>query len=133
MVEAVYPEFYKLGINSDKPGDVLESEFLKEDWMTVELVEELSNFVRTLFNANQSKENIELVLDIASQKYYLHFFPLRREFTNYRQLEQYVYLFLKSWKVRKNRHGFSFKYVYAQPNRNYIVKNEYLRHKDRPI
>ena len=31
IVEAVYPKFYKVGINSDKPGDVLESEFLKED------------------------------------------------------------------------------------------------------
>ena len=76
MVEAVYPEFYKLGINSDKPGDVLESEFLKEDWMTVELVEELYHFVPPLFNDNDSKENIERVLGITFQKYYRHLFSL---------------------------------------------------------
>ena len=30
VVEAVHPEFYKLGVNSDKSGDVLEAEFLKK-------------------------------------------------------------------------------------------------------
>ena len=76
IIEAVYPQFYKLGINSDKLGDVLESEFLKEDWTTVELVEVLYHFVPPLFNENESKGNIERVLDITFQKYYRHLFSL---------------------------------------------------------
>ena len=44
VVKAVYPEFYELGINSDKPGDIIESEFLKEDLMSFELIEELCHF-----------------------------------------------------------------------------------------
>ena len=89
MVEAVYPEFYKLGINSDKSGDVLESEFLKEECIILEFVEELYHFVPPLFNGNDSKENIERVLDNNFQKYCRHLFPLRRDFANYRQ-EQYL-------------------------------------------
>mgnify|MGYP001344428373 CR=1 FL=1 len=43
--EVSYPDFYHRGINSDRDGNILESEFLNEDWMTNELVEELFYFV----------------------------------------------------------------------------------------
>mgnify|MGYP001326897952 CR=1 FL=1 len=37
-----YPDFYHRGINSDKDGNILESKFLNEDWMTNELVDKNS-------------------------------------------------------------------------------------------
>ena len=63
-------------------------------------------------------------------KYCNHIFPLKREFANYRQLEQYLNLLLKELEIRKNREGFSFKYFYANSNRNYALKDSYGIHKE---
>ena len=61
-------------------------------------------------------------LNLIFQKYCLHLFPAQREFANYRQLDQYVDLFLKSWKICKNRDGNSFRCFYAKTNRIYQYK-----------
>ena len=124
-LEASIPDFYLPGINTDKPGEVLEQEFLKEDWMTVHLVDELIHFVPPAVDKTKSQEYNDKFLNDTFMKFCTHLFPLRRQFTNYRQLEQYLNLFLKSWKIRKNREGYSFKCFYAKSNRNYLAKERF--------
>ena len=133
LFDCVYPDFYENTINSDKSGEIIEAEFLKAEWMTNELVEELFHFVPPSPQDGQSQESIDHTLKVTFEKYCAHIFPLKREFANYRQLEQYLNLFLKSWKIRKNRDGYSFKCFYAMPNQNYAIKNEYLPQKQRSI
>ena len=122
-MEALYPDFYKESLRSDKSGDILEMEFLKEDWMTIELVEELYSFVPPSAETQTTETDIDSKLQSLFQQYCSHLFPVHREFANYRQLDQYVDLFLKSWKIRKNRDGNSFKCFYAQSHRVYTSKS----------
>ena len=44
-------------------------------------------------------------------------FPVGREFANYRQLEQFVNLFLEGWKISKHRDGNTFKCFYSAPKK----------------
>ena len=127
--EASYPDFYHTGVNSDKVGNILESEFLNEDWMTNELVEELFNFVPPSKSDDKDQNVIDNDLKTKFTEYCSHIFPIGREFANYRQLDQYLSLFLKSWKIRKNRDGFSFKCFYANNHRVYTPKNSFAARK----
>ena len=54
-------------------------------------------------------------------------------FANHRQLEQYLNLFLNSWKIRKNRDGFTFECFCSNSNRNYAIKNIYVVRKETSI
>jgi hypothetical protein len=132
-LEASYPDCYFPGINTDKPGEVLEQEFQKEDWISVHLVDELIHFVPLVVDKNKSQDHNDKFLNDTFMKFCKHIFPLRRQFANYRQLEQYLNLFLKSWKIRKNREGYSFKCFYAKSNRNYLMKERFGIRKETSI
>ena len=77
--------------------------------MTVDLVEELNHLVPPVVDKSKPQNYNDKFLNNTFTKYCNHIFPLKREFANYRELEQYLNLFLNSWKIRKNRDGFSFK------------------------
>ena len=44
-------------------------------------------------------------------------FPKNRKFVNYRQLDQYLELFLQPWSIKKHRSGFSFICSYGHDKR----------------
>ena len=67
--------------------------------MTIELVEKLYSFVPSSAETQSTETDIDSKLQSLFQQYCSHLFPVHREFANYRQLDQYVDLFLKSWKI----------------------------------
>ena len=57
------------------------------------------------------------------EKHVTKLFKSGRIFANYRQLDQYLTMFLESWSILKNRDGMAFRCSYAPINRTYPIKD----------
>ena len=109
--EASYPEFYKKTMIDESLSHAeVESKFLKENWLTEELTNQLIEHSPCL------PKNTDSTSDFSPNSLFedkcKNLFPIGRMFCNYLQLDQYVTLFLKSWKIMKNRDGNSFRCFY---------------------
>ena len=110
-----YPPFYsKLKEDRSLSTQEIATEFLKSDWITAELWEEIVEHVPSASDIDLDDDSNLPTKTTASFETKCHsLFPLGRQFANYKQLEQYVTLFCKSWSVLKHREGNSFKCFYA--------------------
>ena len=112
-----YPKFYrKLMTDSSLSHEQLEQKFLNLEWLTESLMEEIID------HSPSSSDGLTNDQDFNSKKYSDAFekhcralFPKGRRFANYKQLDEFLTLFLESWKIRKFRQGFVFKCFYS-PN-----------------
>ena len=92
---------------------------MKADWLTESLVSEI---MENLSDARKPDHYQQFVTNC------LNLFSIGREFANYRQLEQYIKLFLEGWKISKHRDGNTFKCFYSAPKKErkpklYLKKN----------
>ena len=99
--DASYPEFYKEKMIDESLSHAeVESKFLKENWLTEELTNQLIEHSPCL------PKNTDYSSDFSPNSLFEtkcnNLFPIGRKFCNYLQLDQYVTLFLKSWKIMKN-------------------------------
>ena len=106
ILSAVYPSFYQEWMISEKEHSEVEKYFLNENWLTEELMHELELFCP---NSNVAIEEYRTFESMCK-----HTFPLDRKFANYRQLDQYITVFLENWNTIKHREGNSFHYFYAK-------------------
>ena len=94
----------------DKEHSEVTTYFIKEEWLTNELVDELMHFTPTTYKL---KGNIDK-LTTDYQSWFLccctHVFYKGRHFANYRQLGRYAILLMESWKSVKHRDRNSFRY-----------------------
>ena len=110
---ALYPKFYKEEIEGKKSKLQLEKHFLQENWLTDELTQELNSMIP------QRNDEIEDNQSFESMCKYT--FPPGRQFANYRQLDQYLTLFLEKWKCVKHREGNSFRCFYAKSKKRRFI------------
>ena len=117
-MRSVYPMFYRALMTSDKTHKEIEAEFLRADWITPELFEELyhsaPSLMQTASECNK-QSNLERLREFEVKCNFA--FPVGRKFANYRQLDSYVTKFLHAWKIVKHRDGNSFKCFFAETNR----------------
>ena len=107
IMGAVYPNFYEEFKISNKQNIEVEKHFLEENWLTDELTQELQLFRPNVIVHPAKTDEFESMCK--------HLFPSGRKFANYRQLDQYVTVFLESWKCVKHIDGNSFRCFYAKP------------------
>ena len=102
---AVYPSFYEEWMISEREHSEVESYFIKQNWLTEDLINELNSFIPDSNNESGPNREFESMCK--------HMFPRGRKFANYRQLDQYITVFLTNWKCIKRREGNSFRCFYA--------------------
>lgn len=88
IMGAIYPNFYEEFMISKKDHFEVETHFLKENWLTDELTQELDKFRPNVRVHPTQSDEFETMCK--------HVFSLGRKFANYRQLDQYITLFLES-------------------------------------
>ena len=109
----IYSQFYK-DYNIKDPLD-LKKKFLDADWLTQKLVDAIIDSVPSSHDiSSDPKDLIVSNINAVFQIKCTNAFPIDRQFVNYKQLEQYVTLFLKSWNIMKHCDGNCFKCFYSQ-------------------
>ena len=116
---AVYPQFYEQWMISNKEHSEVETHFIKENWLTDELTQELEFFRPNLRVHTTQNDKFESMCR--------HLFPLGRKFANYRQLDQYINVFLESWKCVKHRDGNSFRCFFAKSKKSVVRIKQILK------
>ena len=106
IMSAVYPTFYEEWMISEKEHSKIKKYILNENWLTEELMHELKSFRP---NSNVALEEITKFESMCK-----HIFPSGRKFANYRQVDQYITVFLENWNCIKHREGGSFRCFYAK-------------------
>ena len=130
--EPYSPDFYFNDMtDTSLSHEQLEKRFLDAEWLTNELMDEIIDHMPTKqdmepdniqYSATKSKETFE--------RYCKRLFPVGRKFVNYKQLEQYLDLFLKQWSIRKHRDGYTYKCFYSQGKKK--KKHDDLFQNDNP-
>ena len=103
---------------SSRSHKEIETEFLRADWIIPQLFDELNEAAPSSYEGNSRTDSFykqQRLTEFAEKCNSL--FPLGRKFVNYRQLDEYVTQFLHSWKIAKNRNGYSFRCFYAESKR----------------
>ena len=108
----IYPDFYKrYMINTEGISNTeLEHRFLEAEWLTEQYIDELIDNVPT--KEEMQPDNVHhftTKCEFSFEEKCLNPFPIGRTFANYRQLEQCVRIFFKSWSIIKHKDGNSFK------------------------
>ena len=101
--KAVYPLFYKELMCSDKEHGEVTAHFIKEEWLTNELIEELMNFTPAVYESSGDMNKSATDHQAWFSRCCKHVFYKGRPFANYRQLDQYASLFMEAWKAVKHR------------------------------
>ena len=99
---------------SDKVHSEVTAHFVKEEWMTNELIEELMHFTPAVYETNSDIDTSGTDHQTWFSRCCRHLFYKGRPFANYRQLDQYASLFMESWKSVKHRDGNSFRCFYVK-------------------
>ena len=113
-----YPHYYHTWLQSGKDVNIIGEFFNASDWLTHELVEEILSAapirpdIQTDLIPNSCVKN-----KATFERHCARLFPKNRKFVNYRQLDQYLELFLQPWSIKKHRSGFSFICSYGHDKR----------------
>ena len=102
-----YPHYYHTWLQSGKDVNIIGEFFNASDWLTHELVEEILSAapirpdIQTDLIPNSCVKN-----KATFERHCARLFPKNRKFVNYRQLDQYLELFLQPWSIKKHRSVF---------------------------
>ena len=110
-----YPSFWDEWMNN-KQKTVQETEqfFKSADWLTETLFDELVNRVPDITHLAKTDTPTSVSKSQSTfEKYCIDLFPIGRRFVNYKQLDEYVTFFLKSWNIQRQRHGNCFQCFYS--------------------
>ena len=102
---------------SKKEHCEVEAHFLKEDLLTDELTQELIRF--------SANNNLGILPNNKFEYTCIHIFLSGRKFANYKQLDQYVTVFLESWNSLKYIDGNSFCCFYAKSKKDQYQSVEF--------
>ena len=99
-MSTIIPEFYQEWITSTKSESEIDNFFCSAEWITNELTDQIYTYVPQLgittdkinLSSIKSKDCFERNCNIL--------FPEKRKFMNYRQLNQFITLFLDSWSKK---------------------------------
>ena len=122
-MDPIYPEFYtKCMINTkDISNSELERRFLEADWLTNDYFDELVMNVPTKDEMQPDNVHHSTIKCKSSfEEKCLRLFPIGRRFVTYRQLEQCIETFLRSWSIMKHRDGNSYKCFYSEGGKKKI-------------
>ena len=96
-----YPHYYHTWLQSGKDVNIIGEFFNASDWLTEELVEEILSAapirpdIQTDLTPNSCVKN-----KATFERHCARLFPKNRKFVNYRQLDQYLELFLQTWSIK---------------------------------